>query len=147
MRAVVFAVFAALVGSNSHLAVISARSGQVLQGVPDLPLYAAVERIPDSYLEASADLGGRSWRTFRTVVLPLVLPGVVAGSIFTFSLTLGDFITPELVGGPSSRFIGNVVADNTGSNLPLSAAFATVPMLVMAAYLFAAKRAGAFEAL
>jgi putative spermidine/putrescine transport system permease protein len=112
-----------------------------------LPLYAAVERIPDSYLEASADLGGRSWRTFRTVVLPLVLPGVVAGSIFTFSLTLGDFITPELVGGPSSRFIGNVVADNTGSNLPLSAAFATVPMLVMAAYLFAAKRAGAFEAL
>jgi putative spermidine/putrescine transport system permease protein len=112
-----------------------------------LPIYAAIERIPDNYLEASSDLGARSWRTFRTVILPLVLPGAVAGSIFTFSLTLGDFITPELVGGPSSQFIGNVVEHNTGSNLPLAAAFATVPMVVMAAYLFLAKRAGAFEAL
>ena len=72
-----------------------------------LPVYAAVERIPQSYLEASQDLGGRGWRTLRSVILPLVLPGLVAGSIFTFSLTLGDFITPLLVGGPSSSFIGN----------------------------------------
>src|SRR5919201_7100598 len=74
-----------------------------------LPVYAALERIPDSYLEASADLGGRSWRTFRDVILPLALPGIVAGSIFTFSLTLGDFITPALVGGAGSAFIGNIV--------------------------------------
>src|SRR2546429_7413708 len=74
-----------------------------------LPVYAALERIPQSYLEASQDLGGRGWRTLRSVILPLLLPGLVAGSIFTFSLTLGDFITPLLVGGPSSSFIGNPV--------------------------------------
>jgi putative spermidine/putrescine transport system permease protein len=112
-----------------------------------LPVYAAIERIPDSFLEASSDLGARGARTLRSVILPMVLPGVVAGSIFTFSLTLGDFITPLLVGGPNSSFIGNLVEANTGSHLPLAAAFATVPVIVMAAYLVGAKRAGAFEAI
>src|SRR5204863_8230819 len=77
-----------------------------------LPVYAALERIPDSYIEASRDMGARGFRTFRSVILPLALPGVVAGSIFTFSLTLGDYITPLLVGGASSQFIGNVVYDS-----------------------------------
>ena len=114
-----------------------------------LPVYAALERIPDSYLEASADLGARGWRTFRRVILPLALPGIVAGSIFTFSLTLGDFITPALVGGAGSSFIGNIVENYIGvnGNIPFAAAFATVPVLVMAVYLLAAKRLGAFEAL
>ena len=114
-----------------------------------LPVYAALERIPDSYLEASADLGARGWRTFRTVLLPLILPGIVAGSIFTFSLTLGDFITPTLVGGAGSDFIGNVVYRSVGvaSNVPFAAAFAVVPVLVMAVYLLLARRLGAFEAL
>jgi putative spermidine/putrescine transport system permease protein len=114
-----------------------------------LPIYAALERIPDNFLEASADLGGRGWRTFRSVILPLALPGVVAGSIFTFSLTLGDFITPLLVGGAGSSFIGNVVENFIGvnGNIPFAAAFATVPLLVMAVYLVIAKRLGAFEAL
>jgi putative spermidine/putrescine transport system permease protein len=114
-----------------------------------LPVYAALERIPDSYLEASADMGARGFRTFRSVVLPLALPGVVAGSIFTFSLTLGDYITPLLVGGPSSSFIGNVVYDFIGinANVPFAAAFATVPVVVMGLYLLGARRLGAFEAL
>jgi putative spermidine/putrescine transport system permease protein len=114
-----------------------------------LPVYAALERIPSSYLEASQDLGARSWRTFRTVILPLALPGIVAGSIFTFSLTLGDFITPALVGGANSQFIGNVVHNYVGisNNVPLAAAFATLPVIVMAVYLVIAKRLGAFEAL
>jgi putative spermidine/putrescine transport system permease protein len=114
-----------------------------------LPVYAALERIPDSYLEASADLGGRGPRTFRSILLPLALPGVIAGSIFTFSLTLGDYITPLLVGGTSSSFIGNVVYENIGinANVPFSAAFATVPLIVMAVYLVVARRLGAFEAL
>ena len=114
-----------------------------------LPVYAALERIPHSYIEASRDLGGRGWRTLRSVILPLALPGVVAGSIFTFSLTLGDYITPILVGGPSSQFIGNVVYDsvNGAGNLPFAAAFAVVPVLVMGLYLAIARRLGAFEAL
>ncbi|TML94995.1 MAG: ABC transporter permease [Actinobacteria bacterium] len=114
-----------------------------------IPVFAAVERIPDSFIEASGDLGARGRRTFRSVVLPLALPGVVAGSIFTFSLTLGDFITPLLVGGNSSSFIGNVVEDFIGinGNIPFSAAFATVPVIVMAAYLLIARKLGAFEAL
>lgn len=114
-----------------------------------LPVYAALERIPHSYVEASRDLGAKGWRTFRSVILPLALPGVVAGSIFTFSLTLGDYITPVLVGGPSSQFIGNVVYDtvNQSSNLPFAAAFATVPLAVMGVYLLIARRLGAFEAL
>ena len=113
-----------------------------------LPVYAALERIPDSYLEASRDLGARSWTTFGRVILPLALPGIVAGSIFTFSLTLGDYITPSLVGNVD--FIGNVIYRNVlglTNNLPFAAAYATVPLLVMAIYLTLAKRTGAFEAL
>ncbi len=114
-----------------------------------IPVYASLERIPDSYLEASADMGARGFRTLRSIILPLALPGIVAGSIFTFSLTLGDFITPLLVGGPSSSFIGNVVYDFIGinANVPFAAAFATVPVAVMAVYLLIARRLGAFEAL
>jgi putative spermidine/putrescine transport system permease protein len=114
-----------------------------------LPVYAALERIPDSYLEASGDLGAGGFRTFRSVVLPLALPGVVAGSIFTFSLTLGDYVTPLLVGGAGSSFIGNVVYENIGlnANVPFAAAFAIVPMLIMGVYLTVARRLGAFEAL
>ncbi len=114
-----------------------------------LPVYAAIERIPDSYLEASQDLGAKGFRTLRNVILPLALPGVVAGSIFTFSLTLGDYITPLLVGGPSSSFIGNVVYDFIGvnGNIPFAAAFATVPVVIMGIYLVVARRLGAFEAL
>lgn len=114
-----------------------------------LPVYAAIERIPDSLLEASRDLGGRGSRTLRKVILPLALPGLVAGSLFTFSLTLGDYITPKLVGGTGSQFIGNVVYDSVGvsNNVPFAAAYATIPLLVMAAYLLLARRTGAFEAL
>ncbi|MCW2991532.1 MAG: binding-protein-dependent transport system inner rane component [Solirubrobacterales bacterium] len=112
-----------------------------------LPVYAGFERIPNSLLDASGDLGASAWRTFRTVVLPLVFPSVVAGSIFTFSLTLGDYITPSLVS--STQFIGNVVYANVGvaNNLPLAAAFATVPVVVMVLYLLGARRLGAFESL
>jgi putative spermidine/putrescine transport system permease protein len=114
-----------------------------------LPVWAAIERVPDSFIEASADLGARGGRTFRTVLLPLILPGIVAGSIFTFSLTLGDFITPTLVGGAGSTFIGNVVYQEVGisNNVPFAAAFATVPLVVMGIYLLIARRMGAFEAL
>jgi putative spermidine/putrescine transport system permease protein len=114
-----------------------------------LPIYAALERIPHSYIEASRDLGARGGRTFRSIVLPLALPGVVAGSIFTFSLTLGDYITPVLVGGAGSQFVGNVVFESVGvsNNVPFAAAFATVPLGVMALYLVLARRTGAFEAL
>jgi putative spermidine/putrescine transport system permease protein len=112
-----------------------------------LPIYTAIERVPNSYIEASADLGARGGRTFRSVVLPIVFPGVVAGSIFTFSLTLGDYITPALVGGPSSTLIGNIVEEQSASNLAFAAAFATLPIGVMAVYLAIARRLGAFEAL
>jgi putative spermidine/putrescine transport system permease protein len=114
-----------------------------------LPVYAALERIPDSYIEASADMGARGFRTFRSVILPLALPGVVAGSIFTFSLTLGDYITPLLVGGPSSSFIGNVVYGFIGinANIPFAAALAVIPVVIMGIYLTIARRMGAFEAL
>jgi putative spermidine/putrescine transport system permease protein len=114
-----------------------------------LPVWAAIERVPDSFLEASADLGARGWRSFRLVLLPLILPGIVAGSIFTFSLTLGDFITPTLVGGAGSTFIGNVVYQEVGisNNVPFAAAFATVPLVIMGIYLLVARRLGAFEAL
>jgi len=114
-----------------------------------LPLFAALERIPPSLLEASSDLGAAEWRSFRRVVLPLALPGLVAGSIFTFSLTLGDYVTPLLVGGPGSDFIGNVVYVNVGvsNNIPFAAAFAILPLLVMAGYLLIARRTGAFDAL
>jgi putative spermidine/putrescine transport system permease protein len=113
-----------------------------------IPIYAALERIPDSYLEASADLGARGIKTLRSVILPLALPGIVAGSIFTFSLTLGDYITPLLVGGTNSDFIGiEIYREILASNIPLAAAFATIPVLIMAVYLLIARRLGAFEAL
>ncbi len=114
-----------------------------------IPTYAALERVPDSLLEAAADLGARRWRAVRDVVLPLALPGVVAGSIFTFSLTLGDYITPILVGGAGSSFIGNVIYSNVGiaNNIPFAAALAIVPVAIMAVYLLIAQRLGAFEAL
>ena len=113
-----------------------------------VPTYAALERVPESLLEAASDLGARGWRTMRDVVLPLALPGIVAGSIFTFSLTLGDYITPVLIGGGTS-FIGNVVYSNIGiaNNVPFAAALAVVPIVIMAIYLLAARRLGAFEAL
>ena len=109
-----------------------------------LPIYAGLERIPDSLLSASEDLGAGPGTTFRRVVLPLAFPAVVAGSIFTFSLTLGDYITPSLV-SPDTQFIGNVVYNNIVNNLPLASAFATVPILVMVAYLLIARRLGAFQ--
>ena len=113
-----------------------------------LPLAAALERVPESLLEASEDLGGRPRLTFRRVILPLALPGLVAGSIFTFSLTLGDFIIPTIIGN-SAFFIGSQVLlqQGTAGNLPLAAAFAAVPMVIMTIYLMLARRAGAFEAL
>jgi putative spermidine/putrescine transport system permease protein len=112
-----------------------------------IPIYAGLERIPNSLVDASGDLGAGAAHTFRRVVLPLVFPAVVAGSIFTFSLTLGDYITPGLVS--STQFIGNVVYANVGvaNNLPLAAAFATVPVVVMIVYLLIARRLGAFEAM
>jgi putative spermidine/putrescine transport system permease protein len=114
-----------------------------------LPVFGALERVPHSYIEASRDLGARGWTTFRRVVLPLALPGVIAGSIFTFSLTLGDYVTPLLAGGASSQFIGNVVYSSVGvsNNVPFAAAFASVPLVVMAVYLLIARRLGAFEAM
>lgn len=114
-----------------------------------IPVYGALERVPPSLIEASADLGGRTWRTTRSVLLPLVLPGIVAGSIFTFSLTLGDYITPLLVGGTSANFIGNVIYTNIGiaNNVPFAAAMALVPIVIMGIYLSGARALGAFEAL
>ena len=113
-----------------------------------LPMQAALERVPTSLLEASADLGAGGWRTFRSVILPLALPGVIAGSIFTFSLTLGDYIIPQIVG--SSRFfIGQAVysLQGTAGNIPLAAAFAVVPIVIMLIYLTVARKMGAFDAL
>ena len=109
-----------------------------------LPIYAGLERIPDTLLSASEDLGAKPFTTFRRVILPLAFPAVVAGSIFTFSLTLGDYITPSLV-SPDTQFIGNVVFTSHTNNLPLASAFATVPIVVMVVYLLLARRLGAFE--
>jgi putative spermidine/putrescine transport system permease protein len=113
-----------------------------------LPIQAALERVPASLLEASGDLGAPPGQTFRHVTVPLALPGVVAGSIFTFSLTLGDYIIPGII-GPSSFFIGQAVLAHQGTagNIPLAAAFSVVPMAIMAGYLAAARRMGAFDAL
>jgi putative spermidine/putrescine transport system permease protein len=111
-----------------------------------LPIYAGLERIPESLLEASADLGARNGTTFRRVILPIVFPALVAGSIFTFSLTLGDYITPDLVS--DAKFIGNVIYDNSSlGNLPLAAAYSLVPIVIMIGYLLVARRLGAFESL
>jgi putative spermidine/putrescine transport system permease protein len=111
-----------------------------------LPIYAGLERLPNSLLDASADLGSGAFRTFRTVIWPVVFPAVVAGSIFTFSLSLGDYISVKIVGG-KSQLIGNVVYDNIGvaNNLPFAAAVATVPVAVMVIYLVAVRRTGALE--
>jgi putative spermidine/putrescine transport system permease protein len=108
-----------------------------------LPIYAGLERIPDSLISASEDLGARPFTTFRRVIFPLVFPAVVAGSIFTFALTLGDYITPRLVS--NDQFIGNVIYANITNNQPFAAAFAVVPIVVMIAYLLVARRLGAFE--
>ena len=110
-----------------------------------LPIYAGLERIPASLYEASADLGGRSLRTFTHVVMPLAFPAVVAGSIFTFSLTLGDYIAPGLI--TSEQFIGTVIYSIRGDNLPVAAAYSLVPIAVMVAYLLVARRLRAFESL
>jgi putative spermidine/putrescine transport system permease protein len=109
-----------------------------------LPIYAGLERIPNTLLSASEDLGAHPGHTFRRVILPLAFPAVVAGSIFTFSLTMGDYITPSLV-SPETQFIGNVVKANITNNLPLASAFATVTIVVMIIYLLLARRMGAFE--
>jgi putative spermidine/putrescine transport system permease protein len=113
-----------------------------------LPMQAALERVPTSMLEASQDLGATRSQTFRTVILPLALPGVIAGSIFTFSLTMGDYIIPQIVGN-SANFIGMAVyqLQGTAGNIPLAAAFSMVPILIMLVYLSLARRAGAFDAL
>ncbi len=113
-----------------------------------LPAQAALERVPGSLIEAAGDLGATPGQTFRTVIFPLALPGLVAGSIFTFSLTLGDYIIPQIVGN-SSYFIGLAVYSQQGTagNIPLAAALTVVPIVIMGLYLFGAKRMGAFDAL
>jgi putative spermidine/putrescine transport system permease protein len=111
-----------------------------------LPIFAGLERIPASMLEASADLGARAWRTFRSVVVPIIVPSIFAGSVFTFSLSLGDYITVNVVGG-TSQLAANVIYANitTGNNLPFAAAAAFFPVVVMIAYLVAVRRTGALE--
>jgi putative spermidine/putrescine transport system permease protein len=109
-----------------------------------LPIYAGLERLPDSLLEASGDLGGRPWRTFRSVVLPLAYPSIVAGSIFTFSLSLGDYITVQIVGG-KLQMLGSIVYQNYAANLPFAAAIALIPVIIMLVYLSAVRRTGALE--
>ncbi|WP_331371702.1 ABC transporter permease [Sinorhizobium chiapasense] len=113
-----------------------------------LPIQAALERVPSNLIEASSDLGGTPAQTFRYVLFPLALPGIVAGSIFTFSLTLGDYIIPQIVGS-SRLFIGQAVyaQQGTAGNIPLAAAFTVVPIVIMGLYLWMAKRMGAFDAL
>jgi putative spermidine/putrescine transport system permease protein len=113
-----------------------------------LPVQAALERVPGNLIEASYDLGGSPKQTFRHVILPLALPGIIAGSIFTFSLTLGDYIIPGIIGS-SRLFIGQAVytQQGTAGNIPLAAAFSVVPIIIMAFYLWVAKRKGAFDAL
>ncbi|MEU6841878.1 ABC transporter permease [Streptomyces sp. NPDC046716] len=111
-----------------------------------LPIHAGLERVPDSLLDASADLGARTWRTLRTVLLPLVLPSVAAGSVFTFSLSLGDYIAVQIVGG-KTQLIGNLVYSNITLDLPLAAALGTVPVVVIVLYLLAVRRTGALSSL
>jgi putative spermidine/putrescine transport system permease protein len=109
-----------------------------------LPIFAGLERIPNTLISASEDLGAKPFMTFRRVILPLAFPAVVAGSIFTFALTLGDYITPKLVS--NNQFIGNVIYNNIlGENLPFAAALALVPIVVMVGYLLVARKLGAFE--
>jgi putative spermidine/putrescine transport system permease protein len=111
-----------------------------------LPIYAGLERVPDSLLEASSDLGAPAGRTYRSVVLPILFPAIVAGSIFTFSLSLGDYITVKIVGGATQLF-ANVIYDNVGTanNLPFAAAAAVFPVVMMVIYLVAVRRTGALD--
>jgi putative spermidine/putrescine transport system permease protein len=109
-----------------------------------LPIYAGLERMPDSLLEASGDLGGRPWRTFRSVVVPLIYPSIIAGTIFTFSLSLGDYITAQIVGG-KFQMLGNIVYQNYAANLPFAAAIATIPVIIMVIYLALVRRTGALD--
>ena len=111
-----------------------------------LPVYAGLERLPDSLLEASGDLGAKAWRTFRSVVVPLAFPAVVAGAIFTFSLSLGDYIAVQIVGG-KSQLLGNLIQGNAGAanNLPLAAALAAVPIVIMVVFLLGVRRTGALD--
>jgi putative spermidine/putrescine transport system permease protein len=111
-----------------------------------LPIYAGLERVPNSLLEASSDLGAKTWRTMIAVVLPMLVPAIIAASIFSFSLSLGDYITVNIVGG-TSQMLGNLVYTNVGAanNLPLAAAIALVPVAIMVVYLTAARRSGALE--
>jgi putative spermidine/putrescine transport system permease protein len=111
-----------------------------------LPVYAGLERLPDSLLEASGDLGAKAGRTFRSVVLPLAFPAVVAGAIFTFSLSLGDYIAVQIVGG-KSQLLGNLIQGNAGAanNLPLAAALAAVPIVIMVVFLLGVRRTGALD--
>ncbi|CAL2066149.1 MULTISPECIES: ABC transporter permease [Streptomyces] len=111
-----------------------------------LPIHTALEQLPAELLDASADLGARAGRTFRSVVLPMVLPSVAAGSVFTFSLSLGDYITVQIVGG-KTQLIGNLVYSNIELNLPMAAALGTVPVLVIVLYLLAIRRTGALSSL
>lgn len=109
-----------------------------------LPIYAGLERLPDSLLEASGDLGGRPWRTFRSIVVPLVYPSIIAGTIFTFSLSLGDYITAQIVGG-KFQMLGNIVYQNYAANLPFAATIATIPVIIMVIYLALVRRTGALD--
>lgn len=109
-----------------------------------LPVYAGFTRLPNSMLDASSDLGAKGWRTFRSVVIPMIFPSVVAGSIFTFSLSLGDYITAQIVGG-KLQMLGNVVQQTYVSNLPFAAAVATIPVIIVLVYLYAVRRSGALE--
>ena len=111
-----------------------------------LPIYAGLERVPDSVLEASGDLGGKSGRTFFSVVLPMLWPSIIAGAIFSFSLSLGDYITVNIVGG-ANQLLGNLVFTNVGAanNLPLAAAISLIPIAIMAVFLFGVRRTGALN--
>ncbi len=109
-----------------------------------LPIYAGMERLPDALVDASGDLGGRPWRTFRSITLPIIYPSIVAGSIFTFSLSMGDYITVQIVGG-KTQMLGNIVYQNYTANLPFAAAVALIPVIVMLIYLALVRRTGALE--
>jgi putative spermidine/putrescine transport system permease protein len=141
-------VLASTVGSSPGFGLVAATLTLSYLWLPYmiLPIYSGLERLPDSLLEASEDCGARPWRTFRSVVWPHILPSVAAGSIFTFSLTLGDYITIKIVGG-ASQMLGSLVYDQQSLDLPLAAAIATFSVLVMAAYLLLVRRTGALEQL
>lgn len=109
-----------------------------------LPIYAGLERLPDSLIDASSDLGGRPWRTLRSVVMPLIYPSIIAGTVFTFSLSLGDFITAQVLGG-KVQMLGNIVYQNYAANLPFAAAIALIPIIIMVFYLALVRRTGALD--